>query len=153
MGKLEDKLAKLEEQRARINAEIQRVRAREQQQERRDDTRRKIIVGAMLTGMIEAGKLGQFNEVWLRAELDKQLDRDPDRALFGLPPLAKAKPEQVVQEEAPAGLHTAPTAAQEGKGRGRGKTALRASCGVSDRHQRAKPAFPPTAQQWGGCVA
>lgn len=73
MGKLEDKLAKLEEQRARINAEIQRVRAREQQQERRDDTRRKIIVGAMLTGMIEAGKLGQFNEVWLRAELDKQL--------------------------------------------------------------------------------
>ena len=48
----------------------------------------------------------------LRAELDKQLDRDPDRALFGLPPLAKAKPEQVVQEEAPAGLHTAPTAAQ-----------------------------------------
>lgn len=76
MGKLEDKLAKLEEQRARINAEIQRVRAREQQQERRDDTRRKIIVGAMLTGMIEAGKLGQFNEVWLRAELDKQLDRD-----------------------------------------------------------------------------
>lgn len=88
MGKLEDKLAKLEEQRARINAEIQRVRAREQQQERRDDTRRKIIVGAMLTGMIEAGKLGQFNEVWLRAELDKQLDRDPDRALFGLPPLA-----------------------------------------------------------------
>ena len=106
MGKLEDKLAKLEEQRARINAEIQRVRAREQQQERRDDTRRKIIVGAMLTGMIEAGKLGQFNEVWLRAELDKQLDRDPDRALFGLPPLAKAKPEQVVQEEAPAGLHT-----------------------------------------------
>lgn len=112
MGKLEDKLAKLEEQRARINAEIQRVRAREQQQERRDDTRRKIIVGAMLTGMIEAGKLGQFNEVWLRAELDKQLDRDPDRALFGLPPLAKAKPEQVVQEETPAGLHTAPTAAQ-----------------------------------------
>ncbi|MFK0304284.1 mobilization protein [Campylobacter coli] len=80
MEKLEDKLAKLKEQRARIKAEIQRVREREQQQERRDDTRRKIIVGAMLTGMIEAGKLGQFNEVWLRAELVKQLDRDPDRA-------------------------------------------------------------------------
>ena len=144
MGKLEDKLAKLEEQRARINAEIQRVRAREQQQERRDDTRRKIIVGAMLTGMIEAGKLGQFNEVWLRAELDKQLDRDPDRALFGLPPLAKAKPEQVVQEEAPAGLHTAPTLRVGVKAAKAAKQPLSQPQPLI-WHQRAKPAFHPTA--------
>ncbi len=47
-SKAADRLAKLEEQRARINAEIQRVRAREQQQERKNDTRRKVLVGAMI---------------------------------------------------------------------------------------------------------
>ncbi len=84
MSKTNEKLAKLEEQRARINAEIQRVRAREQQQVRKDETRRKVLIGAMLLG-----KAHTDSELKARLvrELDDYLERPHDRALFGLPTL------------------------------------------------------------------
>ncbi len=41
-----DRIRKLEEQRARINAKIQRVKGRAQQAERKRETRRKILVGS-----------------------------------------------------------------------------------------------------------
>ena len=40
-----DRIRQLEESRARINAEIQRVKGRAQQAERKRETRRKILVG------------------------------------------------------------------------------------------------------------
>ena len=83
MANAADRLKKLEEQRARINAEIQRVRAREQQQARKDDTRRKILVGSMLLQLVEDG---EWPEDKLRARLDTYLVRADDRALFELPP-------------------------------------------------------------------
>lgn len=43
-----DRIRKLEEQSAWINAEIQRVRGRESQEERKRETRRKIPAGAMV---------------------------------------------------------------------------------------------------------
>lgn len=55
-NKAADRLAKLEEQRARINAEIQRVRAREQQQERKNETRRKVLVGAMILAKVNSSE-------------------------------------------------------------------------------------------------
>ena len=84
MSKTNEKLAKLEEQRARINAEIQRVRAREQQQVRKDETRRKVLIGAMLLG-----KARSDSELKARLvqDLDAYLERPHDRALFGLPAL------------------------------------------------------------------
>ena len=84
MASTTDRLKKLEEQRARINAEIQRVRAREQQQARKDDTRRKILVGSMLLQLVEDG---EWPEDKLRARLDTYLVRADDRELFELPKL------------------------------------------------------------------
>jgi len=83
MTKAADKLAKLEEQRARINAKIQRIRARAQQQQRKDDTRRKVLIGAWVMTKVQSG---EWPEQRLLDGLDSYLERDRDRALFGLPP-------------------------------------------------------------------
>jgi len=83
MAKAADKLAKLEEQRARINAEIQRVRAREQQQQRKEETRRKVLIGAWMMSKVQSG---EWPEQKLIEAMDSYLERDHDRALFGLPP-------------------------------------------------------------------
>lgn len=76
-----ERLADLEERRAKINAEIQRVRAREQQQRRRDDTRRKVLLGALLMQMVEQGEL---SEDQVASKLDRFLTRDSERRLFSL---------------------------------------------------------------------
>jgi hypothetical protein len=83
-----DRIIELEEQRARINAQIQRVKAREQKRTSRDDTRRKVLVGALILGRVE-NKL--MSREQLLADLDPFLIRDNDRALFDLPPLPKAE--------------------------------------------------------------
>ena len=54
-AKPEDRIRQLEEQRARINAEIQRVRSRESQEERKRETRRKILAGSDGAGPGRAG--------------------------------------------------------------------------------------------------
>ena len=82
-AKPEDRIRQLEEQRARINAEIQRVRSRESQEERKRETRRKILAGAMVLDRVARGDL---SEKLFKADLDRFLERDQDRALFELPP-------------------------------------------------------------------
>jgi len=79
-----DRIRQLEERRARINAKIQRVRSRESQEERKRETRRLILMGAMLRDRIARKDL---SEKLFKADMDRFLDRDQDRALFGLPPL------------------------------------------------------------------
>ena len=76
-----DRLRKLEEQRAPINAEIQRGRRRESQEERRRDTRHEILMGPMMLERVEDRKT---SEKWVKAEMDRFLKREQDRALFGL---------------------------------------------------------------------
>ena len=78
-----DKIRKLKEQRARINAEIQRVKGRESLEERKRETRRKILAGAMVLDRVARKDL---SEKLFKADMDRFLDRDQDRALFGLPP-------------------------------------------------------------------
>ena len=78
-----DRLRKLGEQRARINAEIQRVRGRESQEERKRETRRKILAGAMVLDRVARKDL---SEKLFKADMDRFLEREQDRALFGLPP-------------------------------------------------------------------
>lgn len=51
--------------------------------ERADDTRRKILIGALVMHMIEEGDMQQAD---LTARLNTFLVRDGDRALFDLPP-------------------------------------------------------------------
>ena len=89
-AKPEDRIRQLEEQRARINAEIQRVRSRESQEARKRETRRRILAGAMVLDRVARKDL---SEKLFKADMDRFLERDQDRALFGLPPRpAKEEP-------------------------------------------------------------
>jgi len=73
------KLEQLKARRQRIDARLQYLVSK---QARRADTRRKILVGAIILAKVERGDM---DEKALRAMLDKALTRADDRALFGLP--------------------------------------------------------------------
>lgn len=81
------KLDGLKEKRDQINAQIQSLKAREQAQKRKDDTRRKVLVGSVVMKLVKEGKItaSYFNQ-WM----DEGLTKEKDRELLGLAPLAKA---------------------------------------------------------------
>ena len=62
---------------------FRRVRSRESQEERKRETRRKILAGAMVLDRV---KRKDLSEKLFKADMDRFLERDQDRALFGLPP-------------------------------------------------------------------
>jgi large subunit ribosomal protein L7/L12 len=76
-----ERLADLEERRAKLNVEIQRVRAREKKQRQRDDTRRKILLGSLLMSLV---KRGDLSDELVQQRLDQHLTRPEDRKLFQL---------------------------------------------------------------------
>lgn len=83
--KIDERIAKLEERLKQLKVRQQRVEARRRalssRQARRDDTRRKILVGAVVLARIERG---EWDEATLRSWLDGGLVRMEDRKLFGL---------------------------------------------------------------------
>ena len=81
----DDKLKKLEEKRATLEAAIKRLRAAASATERKRDTRRKLLVGAVVLG---AADRGEMPRAALTALLDRNLVRPHDRELFALPPMA-----------------------------------------------------------------
>jgi len=87
---MNDKLRKLESKKAKIAAQIQQIRGRETAQNRKDDTRKKIILGGLVWGMVQRGEVVDKNG--LLAALDKSLVRPQDRSLFDLQPLPPATP-------------------------------------------------------------
>lgn len=74
---IEQRLAELDARRATLKAKLSK-------QERANDTRRKVLLGALLLHRLESGKddfsrnLGE----WLRRELPGFLTRDMDKELF-----------------------------------------------------------------------
>ena len=86
MPKLDERIATLQERLQQLKARQQRIAARqkslESSRQRKIDTRRKILVGAMLLARVEQGRT---SEAELRAWLDEVLTRPDDRALFDLP--------------------------------------------------------------------
>lgn len=86
MPKLDDRIATLQERLQQLKAQQQRIAARqksiESQRQRKADTRRKILVGAVVLTRIEQG---HFPKADLHAWLDEALTRADDRALFELP--------------------------------------------------------------------
>lgn len=64
--------------------QIQQIKAREQQQERKRDTRRKILIGAAVLERVQSGR---WLEERLLTMMDEYLMREIDRQLFGLQPL------------------------------------------------------------------
>ena len=69
---------------AEIEAEKKMLKARWSKQERAYDTRRKVLLGALVLHRLEAGK-DEFSRRlgdWLRRELPGFLTRDADKELF-----------------------------------------------------------------------
>lgn len=76
----EERLKQLKAKQQQIEA---RKRAAEAKVKRAADTRKKILVGAVVLAKVERG---EWNEEELLAMLDNALLRADDRALFGLQP-------------------------------------------------------------------
>ena len=80
-AKIEAKRVKLEQLKVRQLRLENRLQFLAGKQARRDETRRKILIGATILAKIERG---EFAREKLDAMLDEALTRKDDRALFGL---------------------------------------------------------------------
>jgi prefoldin subunit 5 len=87
MPKLDQQIETLQERLKQLKTRQQaienRKKAIESKRERKADTRRKILVGAIVLAKVEQKVMDQAK---LRDWLDEALTRDDDRALFDLPP-------------------------------------------------------------------
>jgi len=85
MTRLKERIATLEEQIQALKMRQRRVDARrrtvDSHRQRREDTRRKILVGALVLTQVERG---DYPKEKLLQTLDQYLTRPEDRALFGL---------------------------------------------------------------------
>lgn len=78
---LKEKLKQEQEKKAKIEA---KKRAAEAKKVRADDTRKKVLVGAVILARVERG---EWPADKLLSMMDKALTRTDDRGLFGLPPI------------------------------------------------------------------
>ena len=87
MPKVSERIQSLEAKLKALKVRQQRIDAREHaltsSRARKDDTRRKILIGAMLQARVDAH---QLDHAELEAWLDAYLTRNDDRKLFELPP-------------------------------------------------------------------
>jgi hypothetical protein len=85
VAKITERIESLEERLKRLKAKQQQIEARKRtvasRRARREDTRRKILVGAIVLAKVDQGVI---EESTLRAWLKGALKRPDDRALFGL---------------------------------------------------------------------
>ena len=88
MPGIEDRIADLEKRLKQAKAlkqqQVARERAVERKRQRSDETRRKILVGAVILAKVEHG---EWPKERLRELMDKALTRADDRTLFGLLPV------------------------------------------------------------------
>lgn len=77
----QNRLEALTKKRDDINQQIQALKARDKAKQRKEDTRRKVLIGGVIMKMLNNGDLSQER---LNNMLEKHLDRDKDRELFGL---------------------------------------------------------------------
>jgi hypothetical protein len=82
--KKQNQLDRLKEQRNALNAKIQSAEARSRVSERKQDTRRKILIGAYY---LEQAQRDSPKWAELQQIMTRYLTRDSDRRLFELPPL------------------------------------------------------------------
>ena len=80
------RIDKLEEKRRKLDAQLQAARARQRAQNRKDDTRRKIIAGALALEHAERNPDSEFTRIMLRL-IQNGTKTKKDRALFDLDPL------------------------------------------------------------------
>lgn len=77
---LEETLGDLEKKSGQLTARMERLQGRENVEKHKQDTRRKILVGAVILNAVEAG---EYPQELLKSLLDRYLTRPADRALFG----------------------------------------------------------------------
>jgi hypothetical protein len=82
----EQKIATLQQRKAALDAQLARERAKLKAKSRKDDTRRKILAGALALEHAEISP--EFGNT-LNRLLREHLTRDDDRRLFGLDPLPR----------------------------------------------------------------
>ncbi len=82
-----EKIASLEQRRAALDARLKREKAKLRADERKADTRRKILAGALALQHAEISP--EFGNT-LNRLLREHLTRDDERRLFGLDPLPNA---------------------------------------------------------------
>ena len=85
--KIEAQLEKLKQLKARKQAIEARERSKQKEQERKDDTRRKILLGSYLIKKMQ----NEANKEKILAELHEYLTEDRDRQLFDLPNIEISK--------------------------------------------------------------
>lgn len=77
-----EKLQKLMEKKQKIQKQLNAIMARENKQKRKDDTRKKILIGSVV---LAESKINEKTAEWLQKILDKRITKDADRKLFDLP--------------------------------------------------------------------
>ena len=80
---VDDRIKALELKRKQIDARIANLRAAGQADARKRDTRRKILVGAVMLNQADTNETAR-TDLWKL--LDQNLDKNRDRELFGLKP-------------------------------------------------------------------
>lgn len=84
IAKQEERLKQQEERLKQLKAQKQAIEAREKkkitEQQRKDDTRRKILLGSLALKKME----NEENKIKILAELNEYLTEDRDKKLFGL---------------------------------------------------------------------
>src|ERR1700687_2348442 len=95
-----DRLQTLRQKRDQLDAQLRALEARSKQAERKADTRRKVIAGALALEHFEANPNSEFARVLFRL-IDEYVVRPHDRPLFPfLPSLEPALPEADTAESA-----------------------------------------------------
>lgn len=92
---MDKKLHEIDQKVARLQRELNRAKSQKKDRQRTIDTRRKILLGALLSKLLNEHEFGDdFREV-IKAKLDSYLTKDSDRALFAdlLPPVEPDKPQ------------------------------------------------------------
>lgn len=77
-----EKLSSLLKKEAQIKEQIKQIKQREKSEERKRDTRRKILIGGAILAKVKKGEwhINQLQEI-----VDSELKSDRDRELFDLP--------------------------------------------------------------------
>ncbi len=84
----EARLRKLKDREKQLKAQIQNIENRVNNEKRKEDTRRKILVGSVVLSAVQKSEV---NGDMIKRLLDRDLVKKKDRDLFGL--AAEAKPE------------------------------------------------------------
>jgi len=104
---MNEELERLAARKAQLEAKLKRLKVQQRHQERKDDARRKILMGGALAAAVRAEMV---SEGLLFRILDTFVTKEKDRAFLGLPPREKdqgkeeadAQGEGVVENDEPS---------------------------------------------------